>query len=346
MKVCVQCGQQLSDDALYCSRCGAELATGFMPQRKRKSRAWIVVLVLAGLFVLVIPIVLIIAAIAIPNLIRARIAANQSSAIAGVRRIMVSLAVYEQQHQQYAATLADLGADGQLPADLAGGQRNGYRFTYAAEDTDGNGTLDVYVVHADPLVEDRTGVRHYFGDQTGVVRQSPEFFPLPLPRRTALASYKAAALPNSYSWRTIMPKNHFIRSLIILALVGVIGLWSSAQTKPKPAPKQNPNSAVAADESATEKRSGISDTVDIVEGPRVEADKNSAVLEWKTNKEAATRVQYGTTQNQLTQHAYEPGGAREHKITIRNLKPGTTYFYTIENRSGKQRYDGQFQTKQ
>jgi hypothetical protein len=144
-----------------------------------------------------------------------------------------------------------------------------------------------------------------------------------------------------------MLKNNFFRLLTAFALVGMLGLWSSAQTKPKPAPKQNPNGTVAASENATEQGSGINDAINIVEGPRVEnVDKNSAVLEWKTNKEAATRVQYGTAQGSLTQHAYEPGGSREHKVTLKNLKAGTTYYYAIENRAGKQRYDGQFQTKQ
>jgi hypothetical protein len=144
-----------------------------------------------------------------------------------------------------------------------------------------------------------------------------------------------------------MLKNNSFRLVTVLTIAGVLGLWSFAQSKPKPAPKQNPSSAVATDENATEKRSGINDTVDIVEGPRVESvGKNSAVLEWKTNKEAASRVQYGTSAATLTQHAYEPGGSREHKIALKNLKPGTTYFYAIENRTGKQRYDGQFQTKQ
>src|SRR5262245_51016233 len=143
-----------------------------------------------------------------------------------------------------------------------------------------------------------------------------------------------------------MLKNNLFRLLTVLALVSMLGSWSFAQSKPKPAPKQNPNGAVTTSENATEKSSGINDTVDIVQGPNVQPSKNSAVLEWKTNKEAATRVQYGTSQNQLTQHAFEPGGSREHKIALKNLKPGTTYFYTIENRGGKQRYDGQFQTKQ
>lgn len=142
-------------------------------------------------------------------------------------------------------------------------------------------------------------------------------------------------------------KNHSLNSLTILLMVGMLGVWCSAQTKSKPAPKQNPNGTIAASENATEQRSGINDTVNIVEGPRVEdVDKNSAVVVWKTNKEAATRVQYGTDQSKLMQHAFEPGGSREHRVTLKNLKPGTNYFYAIENRGGKQRYDGQFQTKQ
>jgi phosphodiesterase/alkaline phosphatase D-like protein len=136
----------------------------------------------------------------------------------------------------------------------------------------------------------------------------------------------------------------FLRVLTVLTLIGAFGVWSSAQTS-KAAPKQNPNPAVSADENATEQRSGIKDTVDIVEGPKVEnVTKSSAVLEWKTNKRAATRVQYGTDQSHLTQRAFEPGGAREHRVQLKNLKPGTNYFYAIETRGGKQRYDGQFQT--
>ena len=173
MKVCVQCGQQLSDNALYCSRCGAELATGLLPQRKRKSAVWIVVAILAGLFVLMIPIILIIAAIAIPNLIRARISANQSSAVASVRTLTLCLVEYEEQNKQYPASLSSLSCSLNMPPGLLTGQRNGYRFTYQGEDSDGNGTLDVYGIHADPLVEDRTGIHHYFADQTGVIRQSP-----------------------------------------------------------------------------------------------------------------------------------------------------------------------------
>lgn len=173
MKVCVQCGQQLSDDAFYCSRCGAELATGLLPQRKRKSAVWIVVAVLAGLFVLVIPIILIIAAIAIPNLIRARIAANEASAVAGVRVLTLCLVEYQDQNKHYPASLSSMSCTLTMPPGLPMGQRNGYRFTYEPADSDGNGSMDAFTLHADPLQENRSGIRHFFGDESGVIRVSP-----------------------------------------------------------------------------------------------------------------------------------------------------------------------------
>ena len=142
-----------------------------------------------------------------------------------------------------------------------------------------------------------------------------------------------------------MRKNSVLRLLTIIALVTTFATWSLAQTSARPTQKQNPSPTARADENATEKASGISDAVDIVEGPKVDnVGKNSAVLEWKTNNVAATRVLYGTDQSKLTQHAYKPGGAREHRVELKNLKPGTTYFYSIENRAGQARFNGQFQT--
>ena len=141
-----------------------------------------------------------------------------------------------------------------------------------------------------------------------------------------------------------MLKNRLVQS-VVLAVAVALGISAAAQTKAKPVQHQNPSGAVVADENATEQRSGIKDSVDIVDGPRAEdVKKDSAVLVWKTNKEAATRVQYGTASTKLGQHAFKPGGSREHRVELRNLKPGTTYFYAVENRGGKQRYDGQFQT--
>ena|ERR1051326_2815037 len=58
---------------------------------------------------IVVAIILIIAAIAIPNLLRARIAANESSAAASVRTIATSELTYQTAYQAYAPSLGSLG---------------------------------------------------------------------------------------------------------------------------------------------------------------------------------------------------------------------------------------------
>jgi type IV pilus assembly protein PilA len=58
---------------------------------------------------IVVAIILIIAAIAIPNLLRARIAANESSAAASIRTIVTSQLAYQNAYQVFATTLVSLG---------------------------------------------------------------------------------------------------------------------------------------------------------------------------------------------------------------------------------------------
>jgi Purple acid Phosphatase, N-terminal domain len=127
--------------------------------------------------------------------------------------------------------------------------------------------------------------------------------------------------------------------------LGVAG-GAAAQTH-KPQQNPNPNTRERQQESAQEKASGINDTVDIVSGPTVEGlTRNSASLAWTTNKTAASRVMYGTDAKNPSQHAYQPGGSKQHRVQLTNLKPGTTYHYEIETRGGKDRYKGSFQTPQ
>ena len=67
-------------------------------------------LVLGYLWIVGIPILLIVAAIAIPNLLRARMAANESSAVASVRTLVAAEAAYASAHpeQGYTCFLSDL----------------------------------------------------------------------------------------------------------------------------------------------------------------------------------------------------------------------------------------------
>ena len=108
---------------------------------------------------------------------------------------------------------------------------------------------------------------------------------------------------------------------------------------------QNPNMNKRNQENAQERSSGINDAINIVSGPYVDhLQPTSAQLAWNTNKEAASRVRYGTNQENPEQHAYEAGGTRNHRVDLTNLQPGRTYYYEIETRGGKDRYKGSFQT--
>lgn len=154
-------------------------------------------LVLGYLGVVFIPFILIIAAIAIPNLIRARMAANEASAAASLQTINSAeisyLATYD---NGYAPALETLGGSSTGAADcshaqlidvkLAGGVKGGYRFTYApvfdnyqsqsrvSPEAASKGCvtpgISKYTVHADPVARGNTGQKSFFTDESGVIR--------------------------------------------------------------------------------------------------------------------------------------------------------------------------------
>jgi len=124
--------------------------------------------------------ILIIAAIAIPNLLKARIAANEASAVSALRSINTACFEYRSRYSGYPASLASLGpppgrTPGREGADLidtalAGGTKSGYSFRLEAHDDDGDGYADRYQVWADPVILGTTGQRHFFTDETGSIR--------------------------------------------------------------------------------------------------------------------------------------------------------------------------------
>lgn len=76
--------------------------------------------------------------------------------------------------------------------------------------------------------------------------------------------------------------------------------------------------------------------VQITNPPRVEnVTSDTAVIAWSTNVSSGTLVRYGTDAQQLTSTAEQPWGALTHRVTIRNLQPGTTYFFQAESNQGR-----------
>lgn len=124
---------------------------------------------------IVIAIILIIAAIAVPKLDKARMHTQEMAAIQQIRTIHTSQTQYYSQFGTYAKSLEELGppASGEpgpdgadlIPGDLAAGEKSGYRFTVKP-------TATGYAINADPVVYNGTGRRTFYSDQSMVTREN------------------------------------------------------------------------------------------------------------------------------------------------------------------------------
>jgi type IV pilus assembly protein PilA len=119
---------------------------------------------------IVVAIILIIAAIAIPNFIHARMAANESTAVSSIHAINTSEIAYSSANPTigYSVLLSDLGPSGAgyLDSVLSSGTKSGYAFTYVqnASQTPSVG----YTLNADPITRGTTGQRSFYSDQLNV----------------------------------------------------------------------------------------------------------------------------------------------------------------------------------
>ena len=132
---------------------------------------------------IVVTIILIIAAIAIPNLMRNKIQANETAAVETLRTITGSALLYSNSYGGFPHTLTDLGpAPSGTPASaasadlidsvLAGGVKSGYRFTYAPGTTDPAGNVITYTITASPVAPGSSGQRSFFTDLSGTIRST------------------------------------------------------------------------------------------------------------------------------------------------------------------------------
>jgi prepilin-type N-terminal cleavage/methylation domain-containing protein len=141
---------------------------------------------------IVVAIILIIAAIAIPNFLRARMAANEASAVQSMRTIHTAEIAYSASGWSngantigFSTQLQDLGGSStacNLPtatsacqldnvmanAVTASAGKSGYFFTYAPVVA---GSLNVgFTLNGEPVLRGQTGQRSFFADQTGIIR--------------------------------------------------------------------------------------------------------------------------------------------------------------------------------
>jgi len=131
---------------------------------------------------IVIAVILIIAAIAIPNFMRSKMRANEASAVSSLRSITTADVVYSTTYEiGYSSSLAALGGTGAVISQtnaglvdsvLSSGSKSGYTFTYAATSTDANGDILTYSANADPVLAGTTGDTHFYVDQTSIIRSN------------------------------------------------------------------------------------------------------------------------------------------------------------------------------
>jgi prepilin-type N-terminal cleavage/methylation domain-containing protein len=136
---------------------------------------------------IVVAIILIIAAIAIPNLMRSRIAANEASAAGSLRTLNTAEVTFSTTYGIGYAPLASLASPvGACAAPvstqaclidpvLSGGAKSGYNIAVSAPAA--NGTVAApnvtYETNATPIAAGQSGQRSFCSDQSGVIRADP-----------------------------------------------------------------------------------------------------------------------------------------------------------------------------
>ncbi|MDD5006074.1 MAG: prepilin-type N-terminal cleavage/methylation domain-containing protein [Candidatus Omnitrophica bacterium] len=118
---------------------------------------------------IVVAIIILLAAIAIPNLLRARLNANEAASIAALRTLSSANESFRaaQTSPTYPSALTDLSGANPAYIDtvLGSGTKNGYVFTYARTNA------NQYTCTAAPATANVTGIRTFFVNETGVIRQ-------------------------------------------------------------------------------------------------------------------------------------------------------------------------------
>ena len=131
---------------------------------------------------IVVAIIALLAAIAIPNVLRGRTSANEAASIGNLRALVSSLEMFRSVNNAYPLTAdwvdnmyttpnPDFGPpsfnhamDGTAcPAAAASGCTQGFRYTYVSAGA-------VYTLNANPDVLGNTGTRSFFVDESGVIR--------------------------------------------------------------------------------------------------------------------------------------------------------------------------------
>lgn len=118
----------------------------------------------------VVAIVMILATLVVSSVLRARHNANEMAAVAACKTVVTACQNFYTNTlpHTYPSSLSELIQPQSNPPYidnvLASGTKQGYRFTYALVNTES------FTLNADPAISGKTGTRHFFVDETGIIK--------------------------------------------------------------------------------------------------------------------------------------------------------------------------------
>ena len=114
---------------------------------------------------IVVAIIALLAAIAIPSFLRARLNANESAAVSALHTISTAAQSYRSVNPKYPGNLASLACANPSYIDnvLGGGTKQGYNFYL-------EGHTYTFSATARPVEHGKTGVRGFYVDESGIIR--------------------------------------------------------------------------------------------------------------------------------------------------------------------------------
>jgi type IV pilus assembly protein PilA len=132
---------------------------------------------------IVVTIILIIAAIAIPKVLNAKIQTNEAAAVVTLHTLNANALMYSNSYGTFPHQLSDLGPAGGgsgpsstsadlIDSTLATGTKAGYVFTFTVTGTDSAGNVISYSISATPVKVGTTGQRSFYTDLSDTIHAS------------------------------------------------------------------------------------------------------------------------------------------------------------------------------
>ena len=119
---------------------------------------------------IVVAIVAALITIAVPNILRSRVIANEGAALGNLKAINNGCQLYHVNEETYPAGLSDLAEPNSNPpyieTALSTGRKQGYQFNYTLVDT------DHFTINANPISTGMLKGRYFYMDESGIITAS------------------------------------------------------------------------------------------------------------------------------------------------------------------------------